>query len=83
MVAVFQGHSHRNDSQDIGGIHNTTLGAMVVGAGEEDNGYSILEIRGDGLLRLSGFRRQGSYVFRGDEPSRLTPVAPRASMTLR
>jgi predicted phosphodiesterase len=63
VVAVFQGHSHRNDYQDIGGIHYTTLVAMVEGAGEEDNGYSVLEIRGDGLLRLSGFRRQSSYDF--------------------
>ena len=63
VVAVFQGHSHRNDYQDIGGIHYTTLVAMVEGAGEEDNGYSVLEIPHDGLLRVSGFRRQSSYEF--------------------
>jgi alkaline phosphatase len=72
VVAVFQGHSHRNDYQDIGGIHYTTLVAMVEGAGEEDNGYSLLDIRGDGLLRVTGFRHQESYRLDG-LPGHLRP----------
>ena len=29
MLAVFQGHSHKNDYKDMGGIHYCTLVAMV------------------------------------------------------
>lgn len=58
VLAVFQGHSHKNDYQQIVGIHYTTLVAMVEGSGLENNGYSLLDIMADGSLRLNGFRRQ-------------------------
>jgi predicted phosphodiesterase len=56
--AVFQGHSHKNDYQQIGGIHYTTLVAMVEGSGMENSGYAMLDIMPDASLRLHGFRRQ-------------------------
>lgn len=59
--AVFQGHSHQNDLKEIGGIHYCTLVAMVEGSGQENNGYSILEIDAQGTLRLTGFRKQKSH----------------------
>jgi alkaline phosphatase len=59
--AVFQGHSHRNDLREIGGIHYCTLVAMVEGSGPENNGYSRLDLSADGTIRLTGFRRQQSY----------------------
>ncbi|WP_395740397.1 metallophosphoesterase [Prosthecobacter sp.] len=58
VLAVFQGHSHKNDYQQIAGIHYTTLVAMVEGSGLENNGYSLLDVMPDGSLRLNGFRRQ-------------------------
>lgn len=58
VLAVFQGHSHKNDHQQIAGIHYTTLVAMVEGSGAENNGYTMLDIMADGSLRLNGFRRQ-------------------------
>lgn len=58
VLAVFQGHSHKNDYQQIGGIHYTTLVAMIEGSGAENNGYSLLDVMSDGSLRLKGFRRQ-------------------------
>ena len=58
VLAVFQGHSHRNDLQQIEGIDYVTLVAMIEGSGEENNGYGVLEIHKDGSLRLKGFRRQ-------------------------
>jgi len=58
VLAVFQGHSHKNDYQQIAGIHYTTLVAMVEGSGMENSGYSMLEVLADGSLRLQGFRRQ-------------------------
>ncbi len=60
VLAVFQGHSHQNDLKEIGGIHYCTLVAMVEGEGVENNGYSVLEIKTDGTLVLSGFCKQMS-----------------------
>jgi predicted phosphodiesterase len=59
--AVFQGHSHQNDLQEIGGIHYCTLRAMVEGSGPENNGYSLLDVFDDGTLRVSGFAKQSNY----------------------
>jgi alkaline phosphatase len=42
VLAVFQGHSHKNDYQHISGIHYTTLVAMVEGTGLESSGYTML-----------------------------------------
>ena len=61
MLAVFQGHSHKNALKDIGGIHYCTLVSMVEGSGTENNGYSIMEIAPDGTIQLSGFRKQKEY----------------------
>jgi predicted phosphodiesterase len=58
VAAVFQGHSHKNDYQQINGIHYTTLVAMVEGTGAENSGYTMLGIMPDSSLRLQGFRRQ-------------------------
>ena len=58
VLAVFQGHSHKNDYQQIAGIHYTTLVAMVEGSGAENNGYTMLDVLADGSLRLNGFRKQ-------------------------
>lgn len=55
---VLQGHSHKNDLKEIGGIHYCTLVAMVEGSGAENSGYSLLDLHADGSLRLEGFRRQ-------------------------
>ena len=60
---MFQGHSHQNDLKDIGGIHYCTLVAMVEGSGAENNGYSLLDIKPDHTLELTGFRRQESRVW--------------------
>jgi len=58
VLAVFQGHSHANDYQQIAGIHYCTLVAMVEGTGPESSGYAMLDVMPDGSLRLQGFRRQ-------------------------
>ncbi|MBK8094529.1 MAG: metallophosphoesterase [Verrucomicrobiaceae bacterium] len=58
VLAVFQGHSHKNAYQQISGIHYTTLVAMVEGTGAENNGYTLLEVMPDSSLRLQGFRKQ-------------------------
>lgn len=61
VLAVFQGHSHKNDHNDIGGIHYCTLVAMVEGSGAENNGYSIMSLSSDGTISIEGFRHQADY----------------------
>jgi alkaline phosphatase len=63
VAAVFQGHSHKNDYREIEGIHYCTLVAMVEGAGPENSGYSRLELMGTGTLRLTGFRKQKTWMW--------------------
>ena len=61
---AFQGHCHKNDHQEIGGIHSTTLVAMVEGAGPNNNGYSTMDVLDDGTIRVNGFRKQDNYIWK-------------------
>ena len=61
VLAVFQGHSHKNDVKHIGGIHYCTLVAMVEGSGPQRNGYSLLKVAQNGDIALTGFRNQANY----------------------
>jgi len=65
VLAVFQGHSHRNDYQQIAGIHYVTLVAMVEGSGADQSGYTMLDVMPDSSLRLHGLRRQTSRGLAG------------------
>ena len=60
VIAVFQGHSHKNDLNTIGGIHYCTLVAMVEGTGLVNNGFSTLNIDEQGNVQLTGFQKQQS-----------------------
>ncbi|RJP30435.1 MAG: alkaline phosphatase [Candidatus Omnitrophota bacterium] len=62
VLAVFQGHYHQNDYQEINGIHYCTLAAMIEGAGTENDAYSILKIFVDGAMQLVGFGNQTDYA---------------------
>lgn len=64
VLAVFQGHSHHNDYQEIDEIHYCTMVAMIEGSGVENNGYSTVEVQPTGTIRITGFRRQKSYDWR-------------------
>lgn len=61
VLAVFQGHHHRNDYREVGGIHYCTLMAMVEGVGPENSAAGMLEVFADGSLKLSGALQQASY----------------------
>ncbi|MDA1018369.1 MAG: metallophosphoesterase [Planctomycetota bacterium] len=64
VLAVFQGHSHRNDHKEIAGIHYCTLVAMVEGTRIESNGYSMMTLADDGTIHVSGFRKQSDYTWK-------------------
>lgn len=61
VLAVFQGHSHKNDLNEIAGIHYCTLAAMIEGSGAENNGYSLMRISRSGTIQIEGFRTQADY----------------------
>ena len=61
VLAVFQGHSHKNDHNEIGGTHYCTLVAMVEGSGKDNNAFSMMEMTAGGTIRIEGFRKQADY----------------------
>ena len=61
VLAVFQGHSHKNELKDINGIHYCVHRAMIEGSGLENNGYSTMDVFADGTIRVTGFRKQKKY----------------------
>jgi len=63
VLAVFQGHHHRNEHREVGGIHYCTLMAMVEGNGAEDSASGVLEVFRDGSLKLNGAFKQSSYAW--------------------
>lgn len=63
VLAVFQGHSHKNDLSNIRGIHYCTLVAMVEGSGPQNNGYALMDVLEGGAIRVSGFRKQATYAW--------------------
>lgn len=65
VLAVFQGHSHKNDVKEIGEIFYCTLAAMIEGSGPQNNSYSLLRIFPSGEIHLDGFRRQADYRWHG------------------
>ncbi|MEN3941375.1 metallophosphoesterase [Prosthecobacter sp. SYSU 5D2] len=67
VLAVFQGHSHKNDLQEINGIPYCTLAAMIEGTGPENNSYTLLDILPDSSLRLNGFRKQTSRTLKAEK----------------
>jgi alkaline phosphatase len=63
VVAVFQGHMHSGGYAKIGGIHYSTLRAMVEGPAVENNAYAIVTLKKSGQPILEGFGRQGDTPF--------------------
>ena len=63
VVAVFQGHDHSGGYVRIGGIHYTTLKAMVEGPAPENNSYAIVAVDAAGRIKLEGLGRQKDVAF--------------------
>lgn len=61
VLAVFQGHSHKNSHQLIAGIHYCTMVAMVEGPFSESNACSTISVFENGAIKIQGFRKQASY----------------------
>ncbi|MBC7808382.1 MAG: metallophosphoesterase [Akkermansiaceae bacterium] len=63
VLAVFQGHSHKNELQMINEIPYLTMAAMIEGSGPQNSGYSVLNVRADNSLTLTGFRKHAEHPF--------------------
>ena len=61
VLAVFQGHSHKNELKDVKGVYYCVHRAMVEGSGLENSGYSTMDVFADGTIRVTGFRKQSKY----------------------
>ncbi|MCB1078118.1 MAG: metallophosphoesterase [Verrucomicrobiae bacterium] len=72
VLAVLQGHSHKNDYRRLDGIHFCTMVAVVEGSGTENNGGALVSLFDDGSIRIEGFFRQSSYDFGGNSPASLS-----------
>jgi predicted phosphodiesterase len=64
-LAVFQGHHHAGSYNNIAGIHYYTLKALVEGTGPENNSYAIADVRPDGNIAITGYRRAVSKQLAG------------------
>jgi 3',5'-cyclic AMP phosphodiesterase CpdA len=60
VLAVFQGHNHAGHYSYLEGIHYYTLKGMVVGAGEDNNSYAIVDVYDDHSIVVTGYRRATS-----------------------
>jgi len=61
VLAVLQGHSHKNEYHQIDGIHFCTLVAVVDGSGAEQNGASLISLYEDNSIQIEGFLRQQDH----------------------
>tara|TARA_B100001093_G_scaffold516160_1_gene594278 strand:- start:780 stop:1652 length:873 start_codon:yes stop_codon:yes gene_type:complete len=64
VLAVFQGHSHKNELTVINKIPYCTLSAVIEGKGAENNSYSILEVFDNQTASLNGYRKQADREFK-------------------
>ncbi len=60
VTAVFQGHVHQEDFQQINGIHYITQLGMVDYSGLENNSFAIVEID-DNELIVHGYKRASDF----------------------
>lgn len=61
--AVLQGHYHKNDYRFVNGIHYCVLRAMVEGDGPGQNGYCVMHLHRDGVIRIEGYRQQSPHYW--------------------
>ncbi|MEX0780128.1 MAG: metallophosphoesterase [Balneolales bacterium] len=57
VLAVFQGHHHTGQYNQIENIHYYTLKAMVEGSGRQNSSYAIVDVFDDMTLSITGYRK--------------------------
>ena len=64
VLAVVQGHYHKNFYREIEGIHYCTMAAMIEGTGKENNAYARMDILPGDTICITGFRKQQSHEWK-------------------
>ncbi|MCP4644651.1 MAG: hypothetical protein GY851_29680, partial [bacterium] len=64
VLAVFQGHHHEGDINQVNGVHYYTLKALVEGSGAEQNSYAVAGLNARGDITVTGYRRAVSKDLR-------------------
>jgi hypothetical protein len=62
VLAVFQGHHHAGAYNAIERIHYYTLKALVEGSGPENNAHAVVDVRQNGDIAVTGYRRAESRL---------------------
>lgn len=62
ILAVLQGHSHRNFLGDVNGVPYCVLRAMVEAAGPANNAAAVVEVFADRSIAVRGHFQQASYA---------------------
>jgi len=57
VMAVFQGHCHKERYNKIGNIHFCTLPGMVDFSGLDNNSFSVIEVYKSGTINMVGYKR--------------------------
>lgn len=67
VIAVFQGHTHKNDYHEIEGIHYCTMRAVVEQPSLKNNSFAVVDLYADGSIRVDGFRQQKDYAWKANK----------------
>jgi len=57
VLAVFQGHHHAGDFNQINDIYYYTLKSMVEGTGNSNSAYAIVDVYDDYSIAITGYRK--------------------------
>ena len=64
VIAVFQGHKHKETHHHINNIHYYTFNAMVDYEGLENNSFSIVNVNSNLDIQIEGFYRSSNKSFK-------------------
>ena len=64
VIGVLQGHRHEGGFTEINGIPYFTFRGLIEGAGPNNNAFGIVEVQPDLGVRVTGYQRAESRVFR-------------------
>lgn len=66
VLAVFHGHNHAGQYNQIEGIHYYTLKAVIEGSGKENNAYATVDVYDDHSIVVTGYRKAVSKTMTAD-----------------
>ena len=65
VMAVFQGHRHKDRYNKLQNIHFCTLPGMVDFTGPDSNSFSVIEVYKSGNINMIGYQRAPNLEMKG------------------